>query len=169
MRQTTNYKLPSWDSEDRILRTDFNDLTDKTDKALAENAAAIAAEASARGSAVSAETQARTSAVASLTAELAGKGNCQVYCTTYTGNGADSRTISFPAKPRLVMIYGDFTVFSGIYNSPQGVSRAADSGGGYNTLHWSGNNLTIDKATTGFGVNTNSKSYYVVALLDVTA
>ena len=48
MRQTTNYQLPSWDSDDRILRTDFNDLTEKTDTALADNAAAIAAEAEAR-------------------------------------------------------------------------------------------------------------------------
>lgn len=146
MRQTTNYKLPSWDSEDRILRTDFNDLTDKTDKALNANAQAISDEIAARESAISTEAEARTGAVASLTAELAGKGNCQVYCTTYTGDGADSRTINFPAKPRLVMIYGDLTVFSGIYNSSQGISRAADSGGGYNTLHWSGNNLTIVSA-----------------------
>lgn len=35
MRQTTNYQLPSWDSDDRILRTDFNDLTEKTDAAIA--------------------------------------------------------------------------------------------------------------------------------------
>ena len=35
LRQTTNYQLPSWDSEDRILRTDFNDLTEKVDTALA--------------------------------------------------------------------------------------------------------------------------------------
>lgn len=48
MRQTTNYQLPSWDSDDRILRTDFNDLTEKTDTALADNAAAIAAETEAR-------------------------------------------------------------------------------------------------------------------------
>ena len=31
MRQTSNYQLPSWDSEDRILRTDFNSLTEKVD------------------------------------------------------------------------------------------------------------------------------------------
>lgn len=51
LRQTTNYQLPSWDSDDRILRTDFNELTEKTDTALADNAAAIAAEAAARAAA----------------------------------------------------------------------------------------------------------------------
>ena len=54
MRQTTNYQLPSWDSDDRILRTDFNDLTEKTDAAIADNAAAITAEAEARATADSA-------------------------------------------------------------------------------------------------------------------
>ena len=41
MRQTTNYQLPSWDSDDRILRTDFNDLTEKVDTALAEKLGAV--------------------------------------------------------------------------------------------------------------------------------
>lgn len=43
LRQTTNYQLPSWDSDDRILRTDFNDLTEKTDAAIAAEAEARAA------------------------------------------------------------------------------------------------------------------------------
>ena len=48
LRQTTNYQLCQWDGEDRILRTDFNADNAKIDAAIADNAAAIAAEAEAR-------------------------------------------------------------------------------------------------------------------------
>ena len=48
MNQTNNYQLCQWDGEDRILRTDFNADNAKIDAAIADNAAAIAAEAEAR-------------------------------------------------------------------------------------------------------------------------
>ena len=35
MDYTQNYQLPTWVETDRILRTDFNDMTDKLDAALA--------------------------------------------------------------------------------------------------------------------------------------
>lgn len=78
MKQTTNYQLPSWDSEDRILRTDFNTLTEKVDTALAENAL-----------------------------QLAQKGDCQFYYHTYTGTGASGPiTFQFPKRPLFVVIQG---------------------------------------------------------------
>ena len=48
MNQTNNYQLCQWDDEDRILRADFNADNAKIDAAIADNAAAIAAEAEAR-------------------------------------------------------------------------------------------------------------------------
>ena len=48
LNQTNNYQLCQWDGEDRILRTDFNADNAKIDAAIADNAAAIAAEAEAR-------------------------------------------------------------------------------------------------------------------------
>lgn len=127
MRQTSNYQLPSWDSEDRILRTDFNSLTEKVDAALKANADALTAEASARASAdsaeastrasaIAAETGARTSAVAELTAALALKGNCQVEVQTYTGTGgfgsAYYNQLTFSHKPLLVFISGAGVAFT---------------------------------------------------------
>lgn len=127
MRQTSNYQLPSWDSEDRILRTDFNSLTEKVDAALKANADALtaeasarasadSAEASARASAIAAETGARTSAVAELTAALALKGNCQVEVQTYTGTGsfgsAYYNQLTFSHKPLLLFISGTGVAFT---------------------------------------------------------
>lgn len=116
MRQTSNYQLPSWDSEDRILRTDFNSLTEKVDAALKANADALTAEASARASAIAAEASARTSAVAELTAALALKGNCQVEVQTYTGTGgfgsAYANQLTFSKKPLAVFIFGVGVAFT---------------------------------------------------------
>ena len=127
MRQTSNYQLPSWDSEDRILRTDFNSLTEKVDAALKANADAVtaetsaranadSAEASARASAIAAEASARTSAVAELTAALALKGNCQVEVQTYTGTGgfgsAYANQLTFSKKPLAVFIFGVGVAFT---------------------------------------------------------
>ena len=78
MKQTTNYQLPSWDSEDRILRTDFNTLTEKVDTALAEH-----------------------------DLQLAQKGDCQFYYVSYTGTGERGPiTFQFPKRPLFVVIQG---------------------------------------------------------------
>lgn len=166
MRQTTNYKLPSWDSEDRILRTDFNDLTEKVDTALAANAKAVSDEIAARESADTAETEARTGAVAALTKELAKKGNCRIYCTTYTGNGSDSRTINFPTKPWLVMITTEAVVIVALQGATQAPALSSSSGDRL-PVTWSGTSMTI----TGDSITPNGSStkYYVTALIQVDA
>ena len=41
------------------------------------------------------------------TTALAQKGNCQLYYQSYTGNGATSRTFTFPKQPKLVILRGD--------------------------------------------------------------
>lgn len=166
MRQTTNYKLPSWDSEDRILRTDFNDLTEKVDTALAANAKAVSDEIAARESADTAETEARTGAVATLTKELAKKGNCRIYCTTYTGTGDETRTFTFPAKPQFVIIDADGMVIF----ATQGASKALafTSADGYKLpVTWSSSSMTITRNT--LHPNYASTVYHLIALIQVDA
>ena len=75
MRQTTNYQLPSWDSEDRILRTDFNDLTEKVDAALSGHGAI-----------------------------LAHAGNCRIETGTYVGTGIGGGSLPLEQTPLLVMV-----------------------------------------------------------------
>lgn len=166
MNQTNNYQLSQWDPEDRILRADFNSDNSKVDAALKNNAQAISDEIAARESADTAETEARTGAVATLTKELAKKGNCRIYCTTYTGNGSDSRTINFPAKPWLVMITTEAVVIVALQGATQAPALSSSSGDRL-PVTWSGTSMTI----TGDSIipNASSTKYYVTALIQVDA
>lgn len=168
MRQTTNYKLPSWDSDDRILRTDFNDLTDKTDKALNANAQAISDEISARESAISTEAEARTGAVATLTAKLEEKGNCIVSYVTYRGDGNGSHTLTFSHRPILVVIMQDNVLFVAVQGSPAALSRnAGTSGGAKPTLTWSGNSVSwTGSSSSSLTCDDSGVTYHVAALLE---
>ena len=69
MDYTQNLNLPQWEADDRIMRTDFNDMT------------------------------------ATLDAALAAKS--RVACGTYTGDGAESRTIDLDFTPRAVLVLCD--------------------------------------------------------------
>ena len=50
-------------------------------------------------------------ALAALTAAVAGKGNCQIYTTTYTGTGGSDASgacsLTFPKPPLLVVVAGE--------------------------------------------------------------
>ena len=166
MNQTNNYQLSQWDPEDRILRADFNSDNSKVDAALKNNAQAISDEIAARESADTAETEARTGAVATLTKELAKKGNCRIYCTTYTGNGSDSRTINFPTKPWLVMI----TTNASLMIAAQGTNEVlglTSAGGARLPVTWSSSSMTVTKGE--MHPNNSSTKYYVTALIQVDA
>ena len=175
MNQTNNYQLSQWDPEDRILRADFNSDNSKVDAALKNNADAVtaeasaranadSAEASARASAIAAEASARTSAVAELTAALELKGNCQIYYTTYVGDGADSKTLTFPRKPLLVQVMGNLLVLHAIQGVPQAISHNET---GYSSAQcsaeWSGNSFTWSHSR--YNLNDSGETYYVVALM----
>ena len=92
MEYTTNYQLPVWAETDRILRTDFNGMTETIDSALD-----------------GLQTEVEETA-AGCTAQLAAKGNCQLYLTSYVGTGGygsgNPNTLTFPAPPQLVLIAG---------------------------------------------------------------
>ncbi len=166
MNQTNNYQLSQWDPEDRILRADFNSDNSKVDAALKNNAQAISDEIAARESADTAETEARTGAVATLTKELAKKGNCRIYCTTYTGTGDETRTFTFPAKPQFVIIDADGMVIF----ATQGASKALafTSADGYKLpVTWSSSSMTITRNT--LHPNYASTVYHLIALIQVDA
>ena len=154
MRQTTNYKLPSWDSEDRILRTDFNDLTEKVDTALAENADAIAA-----------ETEERTNGVAALTAQVAAKGNCTVEHQTYTGTGDAKVTLTFSGKPLLVVIMSYNVLFVAV-NGAAALARNAGVGGEIISVTWGSKSLSwTGSSTDSMYCNLTGTTYQVTAVM----
>ena len=89
---TTNYDLNQWEGTDKVLRTEFNADNAKIDAALKANADAVD----------SLETQ--------LVSGLAGKGNCQLWTTSYVGDDQvtynSNNRITFPKLPVLVIIQG---------------------------------------------------------------
>ena len=122
---TTNYQLNQWEPTDAVQRVDFNADNAKIDAALKSlsdqvvqkanqsalntlissvNQKADASTVSSLSSLLNSEISQRQAADSSLQTALALKGNCQIYYGTYTGDGQNSRTLTFPGKPLLVVI-----------------------------------------------------------------
>ena len=72
MDYTTNYQLPVWAETDRILRTDFNDMTEKIEEAFSSHDTTL-------------ETIQTNAAATSCV--LTQKGNCKTFLTSYVGTG----------------------------------------------------------------------------------
>ena len=152
MDYTTNYQLPVWAETDRILRTDFNDMTEKIEEAFSSHDTTL-------------ETIQTNAAATNST--LAQKGNCKTFLTSYvgTGNAQGTRPITFPSKPFLVILL-DAARYE-CYPLPYGVSQTH---GSRNTLlagvSWSGNLLNLPMASGQAEVNEQGRLYQAFALLE---
>lgn len=108
MKQTENYLLSQWDGEDRIQRVDFNADNAKIDAAL------------------KAEAEAREAGDAALTALLK---RC-LYTTSYQGNGdtrQPSTTVTFPARPLVVIVSGPEQYLFVTYGSSWGIGEVKNT------------------------------------------
>ena len=195
MNHTTNYALPSWESSDRILMEDFNDAFETIDTQMKAHSDAIAGKAAqstvnsltqtvsakanqsdltaltqtvngkANQSDLTAEVNARTAADNAFTASLALKGNCQIYYTTYTGDGQTERTLTFPAPPLVVLIqYGD-TLFPAVRGATQVPNSSRDPYRDFYNVTWGDTSLSWSCGTNGVCANYNGYTYHVVAFL----
>ena len=161
--QTTNYQLNQWEPTDQVLRTDFNADNAKLDAVLTVLAEDVDEKAS------QAVLDTLTQTVAGHTALLAQKGNCQIYTTTYTGTGTESRSFTFPQSPLLVIIGGP-----GIYIvAVRGITEVLSLESSTNSIDavWSGNSLTFSYAGSYGGgdrrvCNQSGSTYRVVAFLN---
>ena len=148
MNYTQHYQLPQWVDSDRILRTDFNDMTGKIDAALKSNADALSAETAANAAA------------------HAGFGNCRIYTASYVGDeGPGFRVLTFPKEPLAVLILGGDSC--GIV-ALRGVTRVAVIGTNSAFLYitWSGNELSWPNESYGsIRLNDAGTTYCVVALI----
>ena len=157
-----------------------NSLTNKLNTEIQERKDAVTAEAAARAqadntekaareAADTAEAQARTQGdaaeAAARTAALALKGNCQIYFSSYVGDGELTKTLTFPGKPLLVNVQGDNLIGQGIYGNPNFMCRTSGTGGSACTATWSGNSLTWKISTPAYGCNFSGESYLVIALM----
>jgi len=97
---------------------------------------------------------------------LAQKGNCQLCTVTYTGDGAKTKTVTFPGPPLLTFFFG---------LSHGGMVAAAR---GMEVVHWyqgssshslqaacSGNSVTLTSTVAGSAMNENRYTYIAVALV----
>ena len=150
---TTNYNLNQWEATDKVLRAEFNADNAKIDAALKANADGIS----------TLEEQ--------VTSGLAGKGNCKIYTTSYTGTdtyGASAPcSMTFPGMPLMVFVgcCGDAGL---VLCAIRGQTRsfAQGSGSAINTLTWGTNSLSwSNHMSASEQMNSRFSTYQVVALL----
>ena len=152
MDYTTNYQLPVWAETDRILRTDFNDLTDKIEEALG---------------ALQGDVDANTAGLSTASTELNTKGNCQTFLTAYvgTGNVQGGRQLVFPNKPFLAFLLDVYT--GQCYPLPYGATQTQGSlGTPMYGISWSGNVLTLPTSVQQTAANEAGRSYHLFVLLE---
>ena len=146
---TEHYELSQWEPDDKVLHTDFN----------ADNAAIDAALAALDGT-----VSKHTTTLSSHTTSIAKLGNCQVYTTTYVGNGERSRSYSFPGYP--VYVY----IRETSYTTGRNFMRGLNNNDAYTySAQWSSRGLSL--SGTGnqlYYFNSNAVEYYVFALLDMS-
>lgn len=155
--QTPNYALNQWEREDRVLMEDFNADNVKIDTALAAEAKARAT----ADSTINATLSAHSAALSKL-------GNCQIYTTSYVGNGKygqeHSNTLSFPRKPLLVIIGGvEYGVLIAMIQGCQSIFHL-DSNDYVCIATWQGNSVSWYNTRNPLAqMNDEGKTYNVVA------
>ena len=100
---TSHYQLHQWEASDSFLRTDFNTDFQKIDAAIkgVETAANTAL-------ALKADKMELTQACGALD-----EAKCETLTGSYTGNGANTRTIDLGCAPRAVFV-GEFLAVPGM-------------------------------------------------------
>ena len=131
---------------------------------------AVTAEAAARAQADNTEKAAReaadTAEAQARAAALALKGNCQIYFSSYVGDGELTKTLTFPGKPLLVNVQGDNLIGQGIYGNPNFMCRTSGTYGLACSATWNGNSLTWDIfQDASLGCNYSGFTYLVIALM----
>ena len=167
---TSNYGLCQWEANDKVLRSEFNGDNAKIDAAIS------AVDSRVDGKASTSALNSLKNTVSSLSTTVSGqgntlgkKGNCQVAVTSYTGNGQDTRTHTFPKKPVMFFIIGNALMFVG-----HGSTWAMNHDGSFaiNTA-WSGTSVTLSvNAITNQAraiANVNGKTYQIIALYNQEA
>ena len=91
--------------------------------------------------------------------------NCRLYDATYTGDGAEAKTLTFPAKPMLIMSLGRNGVTLLIRDAVVGYfigSKGVQISGG----NWADNAVSLSGSAEQIA-NTQGQPYGLLALLEV--
>ena len=160
MNYTTNYHLPQWVAEDRILMEDFNQMCTDIDGGIAPaKAAADTAEGKADAAQDSAEA---AQSSANALADAYTPSNKPYVIGTYTGNGYGTQTITIGFPPSIAIISGEVYTTEEVpgmqhtviatASSPNMVYSTTDTGF---TVHMSGSYKPL--------LNTNGRKYRYIA------
>ena len=171
---TSNYQLCQWKETDKVLRTEFNADNAKIDAAIAAVDSRVSSVSGGKASisalnSVKSTVDSLVQTVAEHTSELAKKGNCQLYATSYTGDGgygsSSWNSLTFPHKPFAVVVAqgtGALLLFQGV----QGGAKAGGSDGVI--AQWSGNTVKwYHHLSAQAQMNERTYTYLVFALLEL--
>lgn len=143
---TQNYQLSQWVRSDQVKMEDFNADNAKIDRALAAHTEQLA--------------------------KLPFCGNCQIYVTSYQGDGNYSEnfgenhpnSLTFPRKPAWVVIFSpdgrtQFNIF------PDNITYGFGTTSRDYTVHitWNGNTVTWYANDVHVQMNFSSYTYHVIA------
>ena len=102
---------------------------------------------------------------AAIEAALA-KRNCQFYTATYQGDGRDSRTHTFPAKPVFVLIISVGYFYVLMHNAEKGYNYYAGRAGNYDVT-WTEDSVTLSRPNAAPDIaNTTGTVYSLFAILN---
>ena len=94
------------------------------------------------------------------------KRNCQFYTATYQGDGRDSRTHTFPAKPVFVLIISVGYFYVLMHNAEKGYNYYAGRAGNYDVT-WTEDSVTLSRPNAAPDIaNTNGTVYSLFAILN---
>ena len=107
--------------------------------------------------------------VSQHTTALAGKGNCQLYVTSYVGNGkcgADNPIrLTFTKKPMVVFVFTNTSVMTLIQGMSTSWASNSTSSSSSVSVTWSGNTVSWYGDQTYSQLSSNNQTYRVLALL----
>lgn len=152
MQYTSNYHLPQWAMADRIQMGTFNDMTAALEDALTGHDGKLAGQ---------------QDTLAAHAARMDKLGNCQIYYSTYTGDGGrNGKTLYFPKKPVLVLV---LDCGAGFLISSRNADRAVMHNGGtvvQVAATWGDTSLRWDNSAYNYFTG-KDQAYLVVAFLDM--
>jgi len=170
---TSNYSLCQWAASDKVLRSEFNADNAKIDAALQAVNSRVDGKASTSAlNSLKSTVNALSQTVTGQGGTLEHKGNCQIAFSTYVGDGADTKTLTFPRKPLAVLVASDMHLLA-VQGSPEVMHV---SGGSTMRLRstWSGNSLTLThdgNVTSDHAravANTSGQTYLMLAFYDLS-
>ena len=95
--------------------------------------------------------------------------NCLVWTTTYTGDGGDSRTLTFPHRPHFVLIMGHYIQTLMMPHASHMQPRLSNGSMSPLEVTWGERSVTFSREldeNDAYGSNLKGEFYAVLALLD---